>query len=400
MHDTEVVIVGSGIIGLTIARELLKRGCEKILILEKESQLGVHASGRNSGILHAGVYYTPDSLKAKSCLRGNMLMSEFCTKNHLPYLKTGKVIVVKSESELETLAELERRARANGASVEMIDEKTLKELEPSARTVKKALWVKNTATVDPRKVLEALAKELESSGKVTIRFNCMFKGVKSSFEIITSCGNVRFEHFINCAGAYCDCVAHAFGLGKEYKIVPFKGLYWKLQRDCVLNDTIKGNIYPVPNLQNPFLGVHFSRNIYGDVYVGPTAIPAFGREHYGVISGIDREALQILKANAILFFRHPQFRSVAIHEPLKYLKPFFYKDASALVRGLKPGDLVPSNKVGIRPQLINKNTLSLEMDFVMIKDGNTVHVLNPISPAFTASMDLAEKVCNTLESSE
>ncbi len=397
MMEAQVVIVGAGIVGLTVARELLQRGCEKILILEKESKPGLHASGRNSGILHAGVYYTPDSLKARSCLNGNILMKEYCHSKGLSIIETGKLIVTKDEHELDTLRELARRAQLNGADIELVDEKTAREIEPCAKTVKYALWVKNTAAVNPQEILNSLLKELLSSGKVSINFNCPFLDIKNSKTAITNQGLVTFEYFINTAGSYCDQVAHKFGLAKNYRIVPFKGIYWKLKKSSPLFEKIRGNIYPVPDIKNPFLGVHFSRSCSGEVYVGPTAIPALGREHYGILNGIDREAPRILLDNVTLFINHKQFTAIALTEPLKYFKFCFYRDASRLVEKLEMNHLEFSSKVGIRPQLINTKRKSLEMDFIVERDGNSIHVLNPISPAFTASMDLAQKICNLLE---
>ncbi len=396
MMETEVLIVGAGIIGLTIARELVNRGCSKILIIEKEHKVGLHASGRNSGILHAGVYYTPDSLKARSCLRGNILMKEYCRTKGLPLIESGKLIVTKSEDELPILYELAQRAHSNGANVELVDEKATREIEPCARTVKCALWVKNTATIDPLRVLNSLLKDLTRDGKVTVLFDCAFFDIVGSNEVTTNKERIRFNYFVNTSGSYCDRVAHKFGLAKHYRIVPFKGIYWKLKGDSPLSKKIKGNIYPVPNLRNPFLGVHFSKNCFGDVYVGPTAIPAFGREHYGIVKGIDKEAVRIFLDDLNLFLTQPQFRSVALEEPLKYWKPCFFRDASKLVKGLEMNHLEFSSKAGIRPQLINTKKKTLEMDFIVEQDSNSIHVLNPISPAFTASMDLAIKVCDLI----
>lgn len=396
-EKTEILIVGAGILGLTVARELIRRGADRIVILEKEAHVGLHASGRNSGILHGGVYYTPDSLKAKSCLRGNMLMKAYCAERGIPCVENGKVIVTSQERDIPVLEELERRARANGATVEVLDERSLSEVEPGAKTVGKALWVKNTAAVDPRAVLKALVEDLIRSRKVSFRFLTRFEAPAGSCLALTTTGALSFDYFINTAGAYSDIIAHKFGLAEHYRLVPFKGIYRKLDPQSPLAFQIRGNIYPVPDLRNPFLGVHFSRNVRGEVYVGPTAMPAFGREHYGILRGIDREALRFLWFDCTLFLSQPSFRRLALTESAKYLRSRFYKDAAKLVRNLSPKDLLPSDKSGIRPQLVNTKTKSLEMDFLIIRDNATVHVLNPISPAFTSSMDLAEKICDALE---
>lgn len=388
----EVLIVGGGIVGLTVARELIKRGYEDIIVIDKEEKLGAHASGRNSGVIHAGVYYTPDSLKAKSCLRGNRLLKDYCSEKGIPVSETGKVIVASGEGDLTCLEELFKRAKANGATVEWIDERQLAEIEPSAKTVERAIFVKETASVDPKAVLRALYQDIENSGRARVILGCAFKRLKESSIAVTSRGEIRFERFINAAGAFSDKIAHEFDLAKNYRILPFKGIYWKLKGDCPRAPVVKGHIYPAPDLRYPFLGVHFSRNIYGEVFVGPTAIPAFGREHYGKIRGIDIEAPLILARNAMLLTADRSFRNMAFKEPLKYFRSVFYRDARRLVKELPIEALAPSSKAGIRPQLIDIYKKKLEMDFIVIREGNSIHVLNPISPAFTASMDLAEKI--------
>ena len=383
-----ILICGAGIIGLTIARELVKKGYENIIIIEKEDSIGRHASGRNSGVLHAGIYYAPDSLKAKSCLAGNLLMKEYCKGKGLPLLEAGKVIVAKDDNEVAALKELYLRALKNGARVELIDEKQLEAIEPNAKTCKVALYSYDTAVVDPNAILKSLYNELASSGKVNIILGAKFKGLKSSNVVYTNKGEIGFNIFINTAGAYSDKVAHAFGVGLNYRLIPFKGIYRKLKNNESYK--IKGNIYPVPDLRNPFLGVHFTKNINGEIYLGPTAIPAFGRENYGIIDGIDIEAVDILWCEAILFLINSGFRTVSLTEPKKYIHKYFFEDALKLVKSLRSEDIIASEKVGIRPQLVDWNKKQLVMDFVVIKDGNSVHVLNAISPAFTGSMYFAD----------
>ncbi|QJA05891.1 L-2-hydroxyglutarate oxidase [Thermosulfurimonas marina] len=387
-----IVICGGGILGLSIARKLLEKGADEITIIEKEKDLGVHASGRNSGVLHAGIYYTPDSLKARFCLKGNLLMREYCKEKGIPILETGKVIVTKSESEIQVLKELYNRALRNGARVELVDESGVKEIEPYARTVELALYSPLTAVVNPIKILEAIEKELTESGKVKILKGVKFEKLKSSKEILTNRGSLRFETFINCGGAYADRIAHEFGVGLKYRIIPFKGTYKKLKKEK--RYLVRGNIYPVPDIRNPFLGVHFTKSYNGDVYIGPTAIPALGRENYGLLRDIDREALKILWQDAYLFFVNEKFRNVALTEPRKYLDRFFFKDIEPMVEGLSIEDIEPSDKVGIRPQLVDWEKKELVMDFLVIKEGNSVHILNAISPAFTSAFAFSEYVVN------
>lgn len=385
---TDILICGAGIIGLTIARELLNNGFENIVILEKEKDLGMHASGRNSGVLHAGIYYTPDSLKAKFCLQGNFLMKEYCKEKNIPVLETGKVIVAKNEQEVNTLKDLYNRAIKNEAKVELIDEKQLGEIEPIAKTYQIALYSYYTAVVEPKEVLKGLYYDLISSKKVKI-FTCTeFKGIKGSDTALTNNGEIHFETFINSAGTYSDKVAHSFGVGLNYKLIPFKGIYKKLNSKKA--DLIKGNIYPVPDTRNPFLGAHFTRNTKGEVYLGPTAIPAFGRENYGMLKGIDIEVFDIFFRDALLFFVNSKFREIALTEPRKYIFKFFFEDIKKLVKEISPEDVIPSDKVGIRPQLVDWKKKELVMDFIVLKDRNSIHILNAISPAFTSSMCFAK----------
>jgi L-2-hydroxyglutarate oxidase LhgO len=392
MDEAEVLIVGGGIIGLTLARELVQRGREGVVVLEKEGELGRHASGRNSGVLHAGIYYAPDSMKARSCLRGNFLMRAYCKERGLPLLEAGKVIVARDASELPTLDELHRRAQANGAKVEMVDERQLAEIEPRARTTGRALYSHYTAMVDPRAVLQALRADLEASGRARLRTGCAFTGLERPGVAATTGGPIAYRRLVNAAGAHCDRVAQHFGVARDYRLVPFKGIYRKLRPGASFQ--VNGNIYPVPDIRNPFLGVHFTRSVHGDVYVGPTAIPAFGRENYRALRGLDGEALSIAAVDARLFFSNPKFRGVALTEPRKYVAAWFHRDAARLVKGYEPALFGRADKVGIRPQLVDWRTKELVMDFLVEAKDETVHVLNPISPAFTSSMDLARTIAD------
>lgn len=383
-----VVIIGAGILGLTIGRETLRRGGD-VLIIEKEEDVGKHASGRNSGVLHAGIYYSPDSFKAKFCIEGNKLMKEYCKERGLPISEGGKVVVTRNEGEVDMLFELERKAKAAGVKAKIIDEKELKEIEPYARTYRKALWSPDTAVVDPLKILNSLSDEMKSLGGKFL-FNTRFIKLKSSKSVLTTQGEIKFDFLVNCAGAFSDKVAHTFGVALNYKLVPFKGLYRKLRRKVV-----RSNIYPVPS--SLFLGVHITRSVNGDVFAGPTAIPAFGRENYGIFD-VDREAFTIFLRDATLLIKDPSFRLVAFTEPKKYLKKFFLRKVKALVPSLEGSELLGVSKVGIRAQLVDWNKKQLEMDFVLIRDGETVHILNAVSPAFTSSMSFAKYIVDMIES--
>ena len=386
-YSAEILICGGGIIGLTLARELSRRGFRDIILIEKEDEPGRHASGRNSGVLHAGIYYTPESMKARCCLAGNRMMKEYCREKNLPLLESGKVIVAQNESELDILHSLYLRARTNGADVKLIDEKELSQIEPSASTAGKALWSPETTTIDPKLIMKSLYDELKNTPGITILSGSRFTGLKTSDTVRTTKGEIRFGMFINAAGAFSDKVAHAFDVGRQYTLIPFRGTYFTLKPAAGLN--IRGNIYPVPDPRNPFLGVHFTRGISGNVYVGPTAIPALGRENYGLLEGIRPESVKFLTQDLVLFLVNRGFRNLALTEPQKYLRHFIHRDAKKLVKQLDVDNLCASDKTGIRPQLVDWDKKELVMDFLVVKDGSSVHILNSISPAFTSSMNFA-----------
>ena len=244
----QYIIIGSGIIGLSIARAINEIQLDaSILIIDKEPQEAAHASSRNSGVLHAGFYYSADSLKAKFTVDGNRALKSFCTRKNLPVNECGKLVVAQNEEELQTLYELEERGKRNGSNVEIIDEERALELEPNIRTFKKALYSPDTASIDPQQVCSELKQELEEMG-VKFLFLTKYTG-KIEGGISTDKGDFFAHKIINCAGLYADKVAQDFGFGKNYTMIPFKGLYLKYTKN---KTDISMNIYPVPNLKNPF----------------------------------------------------------------------------------------------------------------------------------------------------
>jgi L-2-hydroxyglutarate oxidase LhgO len=383
------LIVGAGITGLTIARELIEEGVEDTVIIEKENFLGAHASGRNSGVLHAGIYYSPGTYKARFCVEGNRLMKEYCREKGLTLKETGKVIVT-DEIRQDVLFELKKRADQSGAESIIIDQKQLREIEPYAAPSEKALYSPNTAVINPMEILVSIKEELESTRKVRFMFGTSFSGLRDSSIAITNQGTIRFKKFINAAGSFADKVAHSFGVGSQYKVLPFKGTYKRLVKKR--SYLVRGNIYPVPDLRNPFLGVHFTRGIDGNVYIGPTAIPAFGREEYGFLNDLSIESLSILGRDILLFFTNDGFRAAAVSETKKYLRKYLLSEAKKLLPEVKMDDIQDTLKVGIRPQLVDWKSKKLVMDFILLKDGDSLHILNAISPAFTCSMAFAKHV--------
>ena len=389
----DYIVVGAGIVGLSVAAELLKRQPGlSIAILDKEMQAGLHASGRNSGVLHSGIYYASDTMKAQVCAEGGRRMIEFAREENINFSQNGKVIVATSEDQLPTVDRLLNNAANNNIPAERIDNKQLLEFEPYATPDSSAaIYCPTTAVIDSKAVVKRLEDKLKAQG-VTFLFNTEVLSYVKQGKIETSHGSLQYGFLYNCAGAYADKLAKLFGVAGDYELIPFKGIYWKLSEQT--NHKIKGNIYPVPDVSLPFLGVHLTRVINGEVYIGPTAIPAFGRENYGYLSGIKpQEALRItINLTGMYLKNRNNFRSIVHLEMSKYWKYNFLAAGQKLMPSLSADDMVPTTKAGIRPQLVNVKTGSLEMDYIFESTPDSLHVLNAISPAFTSSFAFAEKI--------
>ncbi len=392
---TDYLIIGGGIVGLNIAIALKRAHPNAtITLIDKEPELGLHSSGRNSGVLHAGFYYTADSLKARFTREGNARMRDFCRNNNLPLNTAGKVVVAADAEEDAVLETLMERGRTNGVTLSWLTRDALARRHPEAATYRRALFSPTTATVDPRQVTRAFADLARDMG-VTIRLGCGYERRLGIDAIQSACGVLRFGHLINAAGLYADRIAHDFHCGMEYTILPFKGIYLK---DSANRSGLTTNIYPVPNLANPFLGVHFTLAVDHAAKIGPTAIPAFWRENY---RGMDRfslsEMVQIFCWEARLFFTNRfGFRSLAIEEVRKYSRKYLIDLARKLTRTMPMEPYDTWSTPGIRAQLLHRHTLELVQDFVVETSGNTTHILNAVSPAFTASIPFAEWVVASL----
>jgi len=385
----DFLIIGAGIIGLTIAYEIKQKHPQaRITIIEKESEPGIHSSGRNSGVLHAGFYYTANSLKAKFTRDGNHMMKNYVKKNNLDINECGKVVVCQNEKELQSLYELKKRGDTNGVELTLINEQELQEIEPNAKTYKQALFSPSTATINPLQIVQHLANELKQIG-VSIYFNEKYQKRIDKNKIQTTNNQYFGKTIINSAGLYADKIAKDFGLAEKYVIIPFKGIYLTYAGDDM---PIKTNIYPVPNLGNPFLGVHYTVTVDNHIKIGPTAIPAFWRENYkGFQSFKFDELIQVMGWEAALFFTNAfGFRKLAYEEIAKYNKKHFTNLAAKLVKQMDMNNFTIWTRPGIRAQLLNTNTKELVQDFVVESKGNSIHVLNAVSPAFTSSFPFAK----------
>jgi len=389
MFECDILIAGAGITGLSVAREITNRHPSlKVIILEKEDELASHASGRNSGVIHAGFYYTPDSLKARLTAEGNRLLTQYCLDNGLSIRRCGKVVIAKNENELETLYDLKRRGDRNGVSLDIVDAKELLEIEPNAKTYRKALYSPSTSSIEPKQVINEIADKLSSKKNVDILLKTRFLKKEKQNKVRSSAGSICYKYFVNCAGLYADRIARDFGVGRKYIFIPFKGLYLKY----LDNNLIQKHIYPVPDIENPFLGIHFTKAADGTVKVGPTAIPAFWRENYEGFSRFNvRELLETLSLEArLLVLNSFNFRQMALREIQKYSLKNFSAQASSLVKEISQNKFGGYLPPGIRAQLIDLEKMTLEMDFVIEKSENSVHILNAVSPAFTCAFSFSK----------
>jgi len=392
----DFLVIGGGVIGVSIARELRRRHHARVRLVEKEQCPGQHASGRNSGVLHAGVYYKAGSLKARLCVEGNRRMREYCKEKRIPLNVNGKVIVTRSPEELSTLRELFLRSQANGVRAELIGAQSLKVIEPCAKTVEQALYVNDTAVVNPQRVMESLVEDANREG-VVMHLGCAWNSLEGQDVAKTSEGRITYGHLVNCAGLFADRIAWAFEVGLHYRILPFRGQFYQLKPESKLQ--VRGNIYPVPDLRNPFLGVHFTRRPEGSVTVGPSALPLLGREQYRGLNGITMQDGLAMARYLLRLFRRNQdhFRSIAWCEMRKWSRSGFFREAEGLGVGLEAADLLPGKEPGIRAQLVDIRTAELLSDFVVEPGPRSTHVLNAVSPAFTSSAPFSEYVVSNMK---
>jgi L-2-hydroxyglutarate oxidase LhgO len=391
---SDFLVIGGGIIGISVARELKRRYADsRVTVIEKENRLGEHASGRNSGVLHAGFYYTADSLKARFTRDGNVELTRFCDERGIPLNRCGKLVVAQNETEHAGLDELLRRGQANGVALEAIDEKTAREIEPRAITYGRAVFSPSTSSVNPTQVLSFMEKEARAEG-IRIDFGVAYRE-RIGNGVRTSAGEYEAGYVVNAAGLYADHVARGFGFSRNYRILPFKGLYLYSSEPA---GAIRTNIYPVPDLRHPFLGVHFTVTADAHVKIGPTAIPAFWREQYqGLGNFRPSEVLDIaLRQMGLAVSSGFDFMKLAWEEIRKYSRARMVSLASALAKGVRLEHYRQWGKPGIRAQLLDIRNKKLEMDFVFEGDNRSFHILNAVSPGFTCCLPFSRFVCDAI----
>ncbi len=385
---TRFVFVGGGIIGTALALELARRKAGSVTVLEKETSLGQHASGRNSGVIHSGINQKPGSLKARMCVEGSKRLREYCRKRQVPMMECGTLVVARNAKELGVLDTLMKMGAECGVSgLALLTQRELQQREPLANGIA-ALFSASGATVDSKALLESLAEDARQSG-VEFRFGQKVIGVNGT-DILTEQGFVSADHVVNCAGLHADHIAHGMGVGKDYRVIPFRGEYMEV-KGC----TVNGMIYQPPDLRFPFLSIHLTKETDGRVLAGPSAVLAFGRESYEK-QWMWKEMGEMFLSRAFLMLAtHKDFLSVAWKNArLSVSRRAFLKEIQSLVPGVLMENLSPY-RAGIRAQIVDRSGRMLNDMLVEYRE-NSTHVLNAVSPGMTCSLAFAQHVADNM----
>ena len=395
-NKATLVVIGAGIVGITIAREAALSGLfGKILVIEKEKKAGLHATSRNSGVIHSGFYYSPGSNKASFCSIGNRMMRKYIVDNSLTYNPCGKVVVSKDAFEDDTIKMLGERGKQNNCGVSVLTHNKISNYEPSAATNNLFLWSPNTWSASPKEVLSCLLKEIKEY-KVEMILGRKLIKAKNKTIYLDNFQKINYDFLVNAAGGYALSVADLFGIKTKYKILPFKGLYLKSRQKI---DSFKAHIYPVPDINQPFLGIHTTLTSDGFLKLGPTAIPAFSPENYSLFEKLDLNLTpEIIFLQLSLFMENSfKFRDLALRE-FKYLfRENIIKYAQKLTSLNLNNIQYDWYSPGIRAQLYNTESHKLENDLIIKKMNYGFHLLNSISPAWTCSFKTAEFIIDKIK---
>lgn len=387
----DLIIIGGGILGLATALTVTRQYPRlKLGVLEKEPRLAVHQTGHNSGVIHSGIYYKPGSLKARTCVSGGTLLTEFCDRHDIPYERCGKVVVATSADELPRLEELHRRGTANGvAGLEMIGPERLRELEPHAAGIR-ALYAPPTGIIDYVRVAEQYAALVQEAGGDIRCAQQVQKIVSTDGQLVveTASGAIRTRAVINCGGLQSDRIARLAGAEPALQIVPFRGEYYTLAPHK--HDLVNNLIYPVPDPAFPFLGVHFTRTLSGEREAGPNAVLAFAREGYQWADLVPQELWETLCFSGFRTIARKYWQT-GLGEIYRSLnKAAFLRALRRLLPELQAEDLLPGGS-GVRAQAISADGALVD-DFVITNSPHAIHVLNAPSPGATASLAIGQQV--------
>jgi (S)-2-hydroxyglutarate dehydrogenase len=390
--ELDVAVVGGGIVGLATALALNQR-CpgRTITVLEKEPEVALHQTGHNSGVIHAGIYYRPGSHKARLCVEGVRLLTAFCDEHGVRYERCGKLILATTEDELPRLRALHERGIANGVpGLEMVGPERAREIEPYARAVA-ALHSPETAIVDYGAVAAAMATSLRGRGVEVVNSATVQSITARGAQLLleTEAGTFSARNLLNCGGLHSDRIARLMGLEPGMQIIPFRGEYYSLASACRL---VRGLIYPVPDPQYPFLGVHFTKRIQGDFEAGPNAVLAFAREGYRKTTISVRDLAQMLTYRGFWAMARRHWRMGVYEYYRSFSRPAFLRALQKLVPSIGGKDLLPGGS-GVRAQSVTPDGALVD-DFQIIEAPNAMHVLNAPSPAATASIAIGRHIAS------
>jgi len=394
MADFDLIVIGAGIVGLATARQLQKKAPQlRIAVLEKEPIPAKHQSGHNSGVIHSGIYYKPGSAKAKNCLAGIKQLTDYCDKKGIPYSRSGKVIVATEEEELPRLEELERRGLANGVKgLQMIGPERLRELEPAAAGIQ-ALYSPYTAVIDFKEVAANLKEDIIAAGG-EVFFNQQVLALHHAQEevfVYSQDKEYKTRQMINCAGLHADRILKlSTGKKNSHRILPFRGEYYKLSPQA--KKLVHGLIYPVPDPSFPFLGVHFTKMINGEVEAGPNAVFAWAREGYRKTSFNAKDCLDCMTYRGTWAMARRYWKMGLVEMWRSFSKAAFLHSLQRLVPDIRSDDIVAGG-AGVRAQVINPDGTMYD-DFLIEKTPRCIHVLNAPSPAATASLAIGNHLAN------
>ena len=394
----KIGIIGSGIVGLTLAYEIAHNNSEcEITIFEKEDNSLKHGTGRNSGVIHSGIYYTPNSLRSNLCIEGARLMKNFIREHNLYLNQCGKLLLPRNPKEIESLNLLFERSKKVGVkAIKLKSKEEILKIEPNCNPLfDEALFIQDTAIGDPKEVTKKLLENL-SEKKVTILYQHEISNVNSEKSTISVNNKIfEFDYIINAAGLYSDKIAKISNLKTNYSSLPFKGKYWSVKTPNI-SELPKTLLYPVPNLAHPFLGIHTVYDQKGNFYLGPSSTPVFGKEAYKsfqnfnlseFISLLFKFTIKIIKnENKLRSLAISEFRNLFLFHIRNTTKLYFKKNLNI--------SLSESTKVGIRSQIFDNQSKTLFNDFVVVKQKKTIHILNAISPAWTSSFAMAKHICS------
>jgi len=388
MKTKKYLIIGGGIVGSAIAREIVLRQLGEITVLEKENRLGEHSSGRNSGVIHSGINQFPGSIKATMCLEGSKRLRQYCREHGIPLNECGTLVVAQNKDEERVLYALFGMGVTVGVpSLKIIDKDELKQREPNVVGTK-ALFSPTGAVVDSLAFLNSVADEVKQGGG---QYVLSAKVIKiEGKRVVTTQGEYEPDHIINCAGLYADQIAHQMGVGLDYTIIPFRGEYMEVQ-----NVDVRSMVYQAPNLKYPFLSVHLTKMTDGKLLAGPNAALSLGRESYDKQIDLQETSAMLKTSNFWRLCGSREFLGLALHNAkTSFLKSQFLREIQKLCPAVQQKNIIPYRS-GIRAQMVNRKGRMLEDLVVEFKEDST-HILNAVSPGMTSSLAFAEYVVNRI----